>query len=537
MGLVVTLSAANGVTFHSNSSCTSTPSNSVTLTPGNPTATFYARSTTVSTANFTAASAGFTTATQLLTFLDGPDTLAFSNSLPPTLRAGACVGLSYETRRGQTTAPVAATTTISFGASNGTVKFYSNVSCTTSTTTALLAAGASSGTVFVRVMTGQTNVTVQATAGLLTPATVIVNALPIVRRGTCSFGPQTLTPLDGGASADGGLLDGGFSVSAQLSATCGLSGPVSSTTSAMLFIQARSDNFSDGAARCRLSSTSTVSCSRRAGEVGATVSYQTVDLPTGLRVVPVSSSGCATPVTLPTLVDPAQSFLLKALSNQSALFEDEDATLFSLTSPTTVTLSTAACGGYDLQVVEWQGLSVVRGSFDGGFGPGVTSLTRSSLAPASLQRALLSQATTSVNGAVNTCSMLARGNPLISPSEVQLTRAMSDAGCASTPLDVVEFERLDFGALATVQERTLSLASGVLTASTPLTAVDPSRTFVFSSSQSAFGQGMGESSTPDGGAPFEAAFTFDLMTTTSVTARRSAGAGAATVTFYVVQVE
>lgn len=534
MGTLVTLGAASGVTFHTNSNCTTTPSNSVTLTPGNPTATVYARSNTVSSASVTATATGLTPANQLLTFLDGPDALVFSSSPPAMLRAGTCIGLSYETRKGSITMPVAATTSISFTASGGTVKYYSNVGCTVATTSALLASGASAGTVFARVMTGQTSVTLQATAGLLTPATVTVNASPIVRRGTCTFPPQTLTPLDGGV--DGGV-DAGFSVSMQLSATCGLSGSVSSNTSTMLFIQTRSDQFSDGEARCRLSSSSTVSCTRRAGEVGATVSYQTVDVPAGLRVIPINSASCGTPIVLPSAVDPSQSFVLKTVANQSILFDDEDATVFSLTSPTTVALSTTGCGGYDLQVVEWQGLSVVRGAIDGGFAAGVTSISRSGLAPAGLQRAQLTQASTVGNGAVNTCSFLARGTPLVSPSEVQLTRALGDAGCANTPLTIAEFERLDFGSLATVQERTISLSSGNLTGSSAITAIDPSRTFVFASSQSAFGQGTGETNVPDGGAPFEAAFTFDLPTPTSVTARRGNAGGAATVTLYVVQVE
>ncbi|MER2563149.1 MAG: hypothetical protein ABTQ32_20645, partial [Myxococcaceae bacterium] len=536
----VNLSAGtSSVTLHTASNCTSTPVMSVTIPAGSSSATVVARGTAPGMFQLVASATGLTSATQTLTMTDGPDTIVFTNAPPPQLRAGQCFALTYQTRKGTVTMPVGATTTIAFGTTpNGAARSYADPSCTAPSTSQLLASGAATDTVFVRVLTGGVPVVLQASGALFTPATVTVNATPMVRRGACMLGAQVVTPLDGGLP-DGGSTDAGFSVTQTLSTSCSIAPAVLSPSSTMLFTQASTAGaFSDGQVRCRVNSGgSNLACTRRAGVSAATVQWQAIELVSGLRVLTASSAGCGSPITLSGAVDPARSFVLKTLSNDTQLYDDEDATVFSLTSPTSVTLSNTACSGYDLQVVEWQGLTVTRGACDGGFRPGVTELVSSGLAPASLQRAVLTQATAAVNGDVNTCAMLARGAPLTSPSEVRMARAYLDGGCAGQALGVAEFERLDFGTLATVQERTLTLTPGQLSASATVTSVDLSRTFVFSSAQSAFGQGMGETNVPDGGAPLEAAFTFDFASPTSVTARRTRGAGSATVTFYVVQVE
>lgn len=528
----------SSVTLHTAANCTSTPIVSVTIPAGSSSATVVARGTAPGMFQLVASATGLTSATQQLTMTDGPDGIVFTNAPPVPLRAGQCFALTYQTRKGTVTMPVGATTTIAFGTTpNGAARYYADPSCTAPSTSQLLASGASTDTVFVRVLTGGAAVVLQASGALFTPATVTVNATPMVRRGACVLGPQVVTALDGGLP-DGGSTDAGFSVTQTLSTSCSISPAVVSPSSTMLFTQASTAGaFSDGQVRCRVNPGSNLVCSRRAGVSAATVQWQAIELVSGLRVVTASSGACGSPIMLSSAVDPGKSFVLKTLSNDTQLYDDEDATVFSLTSPTSVTLSNTACAGYDLQVVEWQGLTVTRGAFDGGFGPGVTELVSSGLAPASLQRAMLTQATATVNGGINTCSMLARGTPLNNPSEVRMARAYLDGGCAGQGLGVAEYERLDFGTLATVQERTLSLTPGQLSGSATVTSVDLSRTFVFSSAQSAFGQGMGETNVPDGGVPLEAAFTFDFASPTSVTARRTNGAGSATVTFYVVQVE
>jgi hypothetical protein len=114
---------------------------------------------------------------------------------------------------------------------------------------------------------------------------------------------------------------------------------------------------------------------------------------------------------------------------------------------------------------------------------------------------------------------------------------MGDAGCAVAPLPLVTWERLDFGSRATVQERTLTLGPGVTLAETTILAIDPNRTFVFSSNQSTMGQGMGETDYQPMSKPAEAAFGFEFPTPTTLRVVRGRAGGSARVTVYVVQVE
>jgi hypothetical protein len=201
-----------------------------------------------------------------------------------------------------------------------------------------------------------------------------------------------------------------------------------------------------------------------------------------------------------------------------------------------VTSSSTQCDAYDLQVVEWDGLSVTRSSpnLDGGLLPGVVTASALGLPPASSQRAVLAQATT-LNAVYPTCSVCSRA-ALPGPTEVAVNRAMSSASCPSGPL-FFTWERLDFGALATVQERTISILPGAVSSFATVTAVDPTRTFVFASTQSAYGQAMGESGHAVASVPQEATFLLDLSSPTSVTYSRTSASSAASLTFYVVQLE
>ena len=106
--------------------------------------------------------------------------------------------------------------------------------------------------------------------------------------------------------------------------------------------------------------------------------------------------------------------------------------------------------------------------------------------------------------------------------------------------DFIAHERLDFGSLATVQERTLTFLPGQTTQGPTITSVDTTRTFVFASNQSVMGQGMGETDMPTTSLPGEAAFSFELPATptaTTLTVRRARSSATAVVTVYIVQVE
>lgn len=527
-----------GVTLHTANTCTSTPSTSVIIGAGSSSTTIYARGTAPVNAMLTASAGGLTSAVQALTFVDGPDTLVFTNAPPSPLRAGFCFALSYQARRAGAALAVASNTPVTFAVTpTGSVRYYADAACNSTTTVQTLTAGTTTDTVFVRVLTGSAPVTIQAQAGLMTPATVTTTALPMVRRGNCAFNSQAWTLIDGGV--DAGLIDGG--PVADTFAFCGLNPqPISRDATMMIFQATSSGAYQDAMVRCRLPSGGDLTCSRRAGASSATVHWQIVEIPSGLRVVHTGSSSCPASVTLPATVDPAKTFLLRSISNTSNSYDDEDAPVVTLTGPTSVTLSTPGCEGIELQAVEWTGVSVTRGALDGGMGAGV-ALGSVMLTPgAPPQRtALLAQSGANINAMLPTCSMMARGF-MPGPSEVRFSRALGDGGCATAGAAFIAHERLDFGSLATVQERTLTFLPGQTTQSPVITSVDTTRTFVFASNQSAMGQGMGETNMPVTSLPGEAAFSLELPATptaTTLTVRRALAASTAVVTLYIVQVE
>ncbi len=528
------MQANSGISFFTSSTCSTAAISSVVLTTAAPTQTVFIRGPTAGTFTLTASAMGLTAATQSTTVTLGPDTLVFTNTPPAGLRGGECFPLTYQSRRGAMPFAVTVNTTVTFGPASG-AKFYADPTCATQLASQVLASGAILDTVYVRVLVS-TPLSLTATAPFDGDA-ITVTALPIVRRGTCFFRSQTA--IDGGFDADGGAVDGGFSQ--LLTQTCAVSPPVGNLAQAMLLVQelgSQPGEHNDVMARCRLSNQSTITCLRRQGEHGLEVRWQVVELGSGLRVQAVTSGACATSVPLPQAVDPAKSFVLRTLgTNTGGFYDDEDGVPFFLASPTTVSAPAMnSCGGFDLQVVEWDGLSVARGTLDGGLAAGVVSQSILGLPPASTNRAVLVQAALDVDLMANTCALQVRGS-LPGPSELALRRAMGDAGCADL-LPRVVWERLDFGTRATAREVTVTFGPGVVLVDTPITAVDPARTFLMSSNQSTMGQGMGETNY----APFtkiaEAAFGFDLTSNgTVLTTRRGRSSGSAVVTVYVVQVE
>ncbi len=537
--VALSVGAALGITLHVANTCTSTPSTSVLIGTGTSSTTFYARGTTPVNAMLTASASvgGMASAVQSLTFLDGPDTLVFTSPAPAALRAGFCFPLSYQTRRAGAALAVASNTTVNFlSTPSGSVRFYSDATCSSPTTAQVLTAGTTTDSVFVRVLTGSAPVTIQAQAALLAQAALTVTALPMVRRGNCSFNSQAWTLIDGGS---GTLVDGG--PVPDTFAFCGLNPQPTSRDATMMFFQATSSGaYQDAMVRCRLPSGGDLTCSRRTGASSASVHWQIVEIPSGLRVVHTGSSSCPASLTLPAAVDPAKTFLLRSTSNTSNSYDDEDAPVFTLTGATSVTLSKPGCEGIELQAVEWTGVTVNRGALDGGMDAGTAIASVMVVPGAPPQRtALLTQSGTNINAMIPTCGMMARGF-MAGPSEVNFSRALGDGGCADFVADFIAHERIDFGSLATVQERTLTFLPGQTTLSPIITSVDTTRTFVFASNQSAMGQGMGETNSPITSLPGEAAFILELPSTptaTTLTVRRTRSTSTAVVTLYIVQVE
>jgi hypothetical protein len=286
--------------------------------------------------------------------------------------------------------------------------------------------------------------------------------------------------------------------------------------------------------RCRLASTTTITCVRRQDLDPASVHYQIAEVPSGMLVQRSTAFNCPASITLATPVNLARSFVLKTSANNSMAFDDEDAVIATLTSPTTVTLNPTACEGHDVQVVDWAGITVTRGTMDAGIPMGAASSSISGLSAASNNRAVIIQPGISSTSTRPVCASMIRATSP-SPSSIALTRAAGSTTCSNNAPEALGWERIDFGNKATVREYTANFMAGDTSATVTISPIDTSRTMVFSGSQMAGGQGAGETD-HDGTSRFtEAAFQLVLTDATTVTVTRAENTSAAIVTFYVAE--
>jgi hypothetical protein len=512
-----------GVMFFTASNCSGSPTTSVIIAAAQSSSSFYATAADAGTYVLTASAPPLTPATQTFGVQPPPTSLVFTSTPPSPVRGGTCLTAVVEARRGTIATPVAGSTTIGLTAvPGGTVRFYSDGACTTSTTTATMAPGAATATFFVKPLTAGSNA-ISATAPFGTANQSLVTTA-IVRRGQCEFVARIALP-DGGAIPD-------------MMNDCTFSPPLSDLSASMLITQATaqlsSSQIGGAEVRCRLTSTNTVNCQRREDLEPASVHFQVAEIPQGMLVQRFAGFNCPPTLTLGTPVDPARSFVLKTLANSTLTFDDEDAALATLTGPTTVTLDPVSCQGHDVQVVDWAGLTVTRGSLDGGLPMGSASVTLSGLPPASNNRALLVQPGVTNTSTRPVCASMIRG-AMPSNSSIVFTRAAGDAACLAQAPETVSWERLDFGNKAAVREFTATFAPGDTTNLVSITPVDTSRTIVFSGSQMAGGQGVGETD-HDGFFRFtEGAFQLVLTNSNTVTVTRAETTSTAIVTFYVAE--
>jgi hypothetical protein len=519
----VTISGAPGsVTFFAASGCAGASTTSITIGANLSSASFYASPVAAQTYTLTISSPPLTPASQQLMSQNSPTSLVFISTPPNPVRGGTCLAATVEARRGPTATPVVTTTALGLSSlPGGGARFYSDAACTLTTATASIGAGSSTAGFFVKPLTGGTNV-ISASAPFGTATQNLVTT-PIVRRGQCSFAARV------------GLPDGGST--SELSANCAVSPPVTDLTGTVVFSQSTAvvsgTELGVAEVRCRLSSPGNLQCIRGEDLDPAQVHFQVAEVPQGMLVQRPTSFACPATITL-TPVTTARSFVLKTVTGQTTNFDDEDAAIAALLDPVTVSLTPTTCGGSDVQVADWSGLTVTRGMVDGGMPTGVASLTVSGLPAASTNRALLLQPGTTLNGARPVCSTMVRG-AMPTPSSIVLTRSVGDGGCPVTPLESVLYERIDFGNRGVAREYTATFAPGTTSRALAITPVDTTRTLVFASSQIAGGQGAGETD-HDGVSLFtEAAFQLVLTNSSTVTATRQASTSTALVTFYVAE--
>ena len=454
-------------------------------------------------------------------------------TLPNPLLAGACVLSTVEARRVAVATPVAADTTVALTeTASGTVRYYSDAACSVPATSTKIVAGQTTADFYMKPLTGgSTTQTATAPFGSVARMMTIIGA---VRRTNCTFASPVGLP-------DGGTTEG-------LSSFCSISPAHQNMAHTALFYQATTSSSSAGTAsvRCRLTSTSGVSCNRNVGASSGTVHVETIELPVGFRVERLAGtcSGHLFNGTLPAAVNPASSFLLKAYSTPSSTVDDDDLLTVELTSSTTLGFEigapTVSCNGgsYEVQAVELSGISVTRGTEDGGLPIATASKLVSGLSATSLNTALLTQHTVADATGDPICNVLVRSE-MPSSSSINFTRANGATGtCLALPIYRLNWERIDFGARGSVQTRTVTMPIGTSMLPVTITAVDTSRTLVFASSQAGSGQSDGESSHSGSGSYLgEGNARFELSSSTIVNVIRQRSSGAAVFTFYVVELD
>jgi hypothetical protein len=495
----------------------------VTIAAGSSATSFYASGSTAGSYALSATSAPLTPASQNLVVVNTPTSLVFTTTPPNPVRAGTCLAASVEARRTGVATMVLGATTIGLTvAPTGGARFYSDANCTTTITNTTMAAGTAVASFFVKPLTGGANViTAAAPFG---SANQTINTRQVVRRGQCDFVARVGLP-DGGTTRD-------------LNNDCAISPALTDLSASLLLTQATAvvsgSELGVAEVRCRLTSVSNMNCIRREDLDPASVHFQVAEVPAGMLVQRAASFSCPGTITLTTPVTPSRSFVLKTSANSTVNFDDEDAMVATLTGPTTVSIVPTVCEGYDVQVVDWSGITVVRGVTDGGIVAGVASLSVTGLAAAGLNRAVLLQPGIGSTSTRPVCSTMVRG-ALPSGSSIDLTRSAADAGCPNNALESLAWERIDFGNKAVVREYTRTLAPGVSSVAVTITPVDTTRTVVFASSQIAGGQGAGETD-HDGSSRFtESAFQLVLTNSTTVTATRAETTSAAVITFFVAE--
>ncbi|MDP3158175.1 MAG: hypothetical protein Q8N23_36220 [Archangium sp.] len=512
--------APASVTFYTASNCAGAATTTLTIGANLTSVSFYASATPAGAFTVTADAPPLSGATQALTALNAPTSLVFTTTAPDPVRGGTCLAATVEARRSGMATPVAGSTTVGLSAapSAGT-RFYSDGSCTTSTTSVTITGGSTAATFFVKPLTAGANViTAAAPFG---SANQTVNTTQVVRRGQCSF-PTRMALPDGGTQG-------------ALSINCPVSPSVNDVNASFSLSQATAalsgSELGVAEVRCRLSSPSNLACWRREDADTAQVHWQVAEVPQGLLTQRSTAFNCPPTIPLTTPVDPVHAFVIKTVTNATATFDDEDMAVAELTAPNLVTLTPTQCNGHDVQVVAWDGVTVTRGMAI--VPAGMATATVSGLAAASGERALLMQPGTAFNASRIICASTVRG-AMPTATSIVLTRA-GDPNCVALEMERVLYERLDFGGKAVVREYTASFTAGDLSDPVTISPVDTSRTLVFSGSQLAGGQGAGETN-HDGVFRFtEALFRTVLTNATTVTVTRDDASSAALITFYVAE--
>jgi hypothetical protein len=403
------------------------------------------------------------------------------------------------------------------------LRFYSDAACTTALTGTTIPAGQSRASFYVKTITGGFN-TITATApfGSANQNFTVQN---LVRKGTCNLnGTQT---------------------------TCSINPGQQATAKTVLVYQATAstNDPAESEVRCRLQTTDLISCQRSGGNISTQISWQTAELLNGLTVQRSFATNCpVTPATLPLAapVNAANPFVLSSFSGSGANYDGDDLTAARLTDGGTLLLDNSSgqfCTGYEYQVVELAGVTTLRGGVPApGLGVAQRQLLVPGLTAASPNTVLfhqVAQGAAPIVSSTSMCNLLVRSE-MPSSTELLFSRGgdnPSGGACSNVQLNDVAWERVDFGARARVQARTVTITGS--TADVAILAVDTTRTLVFSGGQQAGGQATGETAVDNTNddAVGTGMARFDLVDATTVRVTRGRNQSTGTFTFYAVELE
>lgn len=520
----VTLSASPSAGFQlfAASNCTS-PITSVSILAGANSASFYFRGTTAGGVTVSATTASVGSALQGETIAPGPPASLEISTAPQTVLARACSGavtLTFRDAYGNA-APVASATTVPLSSSPASgPSFYGGATCASAIGAATFPAGASSATVFFRGRTGGTFTITGAPSGVAAVSQSEV-ILPTVRRGTCTIAAGTT------------------------SVVCTVTPVHLDLSKTFLVFQAVPGNDGSPASantRCRLTSTSTIACSRNTSSAAdVNVAWQTVELPSGIKVQHVDAAcGASNVVSIPiaAVSSIADTFVLASHEESGVIQDEDDMAMVELTSPTNVdlTLTTPCSWAISLEVVELTGVTVTEGRVQ--LAAGVAAITATGLPAAGTgSTVVLHSHDLAVTSSTAICDCVVRGQ-VDTGTSVRFRRGngTANAACSDQTIDLA-YQRVDFGALATVQQVAASMPATTLSTDVTIGAVDMTRSLVLSGGQTLSGQAMGETDYAADDIIGEATAQHALTSSTNLRLIRGSANGAAQWSAFVIQIE
>ncbi|ATB38222.1 hypothetical protein CYFUS_003655 [Cystobacter fuscus] len=408
--------------------------------------------------------------------------------------------------------PVDLSATVGMGLS-----FHADAGCTTGLSTLTLSARVPSGSFYFKGRTGGSVDVTAATAGM-TPVTRSQRVAPVVRRGTCTLSDRAT------------------------SVTCPIDPSLGSRERSFLVFQATTNNerTDHSFVRCRLVSTSTLTCDRVGSQGIAHIQWQVVERSRGLRVQHLEQS-CPNnnqellTVNIPTSVRMESSFVLFSSSQAGSTTNANDFATVRLTSPQQVEIALEEnCNGanYAVQVVELEGLSVSRGLT----GATDAASVEAPVPPAEASRSVLTSTFRAEGNDDVICNRMVRGE-IVDREVLRFSRGAGSTSCDSTRISGIAYERLTFPEGYGVQARNVSLDNNALSTTETLSDVDPTRTLLLSSSQVHGGQGAGETSYRGNDVPGAGTARFWLTSPTRLEVARDAPLDSARWTVYAVQFE